>query len=31
MMKENEVRMEYIYDWDDEDTHRDMIQLKMEE
>lgn len=30
-MKENEVRMEYIYDWDDEDTHRDVIQLKMEE
>lgn len=21
--------MEYIYDWDDEDTHREKIQLRM--
>lgn len=28
IMKENELRIEYIYDWDDEDTHRDKILLK---
>lgn len=25
MMKENDLRMEYIYDWDDEDTQRDKL------
>ncbi|CAD8098770.1 unnamed protein product [Paramecium sonneborni] len=28
IMKENELRIEYIYDWDDEDTHREKILLK---
>lgn len=28
IMKENELRMEYIYDWDDEDTHREKIQIQ---
>ncbi|CAK81398.1 unnamed protein product (macronuclear) [Paramecium tetraurelia] len=28
VMKENDLRIEYIYDWDDENTHRDKILLK---
>ncbi|CAD8091725.1 unnamed protein product [Paramecium sonneborni] len=28
IMQENQLRIEYIYDWDDENTHRDKIQIK---
>ncbi|CAK76717.1 unnamed protein product (macronuclear) [Paramecium tetraurelia] len=31
IMQENELRMEYIYDWDDEDTQRDKIQIRNDE